>query len=81
MDDLFKGVVANDPKDLLNFIIMTLHEELNETPKDSINNIAVNNQDINPYNNTEVLQYFLNTFKKENSIISKEFYAVKSYSY
>ena len=33
MDDSFKGVTANDSKDLMNFIIMTLHKELNEAPK------------------------------------------------
>ena len=76
MNDLFKDVAANDSKDLINFIIMTLHEELNETPKTSINNNSINNQNINMYNNNEVLQCFLNNFKKENSIISKEFYAV-----
>jgi ubiquitin C-terminal hydrolase len=76
MDDLFKGVAANDSKDLVNFIIMTLHEELNEAPKGSINNNAVNNQNLNLYNNNEVLQYFLSNFQKENSIISNEFYAV-----
>ena len=76
MDDLFKGVAANDSKDLVNFIIMTLHEELNEAPKSPINNNIVNNQNINLYNNYEVLQYFLSNFQKENSIISKEFYAV-----
>ena len=76
MNDLFKGVAANDSKDLVNFIIMTLHEELNEPTEDIINNNGVNSQNINLYNNNEVLQYFLNNFKKENSIISKEFYAV-----
>jgi hypothetical protein len=29
MNELFRGVAANDSKDLVNFIIMTLHEELN----------------------------------------------------
>jgi ubiquitin C-terminal hydrolase len=76
MNNLFKGVAAYDPKDLVNFIIMTLHEELNETPKSNINNNGVNNQNINLYNNNEVLQNFLNNFKNENSIISKDFYAV-----
>ena len=74
MDDLFKGVAANDSKDLVNFIIMTLHEELNEAPKSSINNNVVNNQNINVYNNNEVLQYFLSNFQKEKSIISQKFY-------
>ena len=77
MDDLFKGVAANDSKDLVNFIIMTLHEELNEAPKGPIYNNIVNNQNINLYNNYEVLQYFLSNFQKENSIISQKFYAVK----
>ena len=55
MNDLFKDVAANDSKDLINFISMTLHEELNETPKASINNNSINNQNINMYNNNEVL--------------------------
>ena len=29
MNPLFKGIAANDSKDLVNFIIMTLHNELN----------------------------------------------------
>ena len=69
--------VAKYSEDLLNFIIMTLHEELNEAPKDSIYNYGDNNYNINLYNNYEALQYFLNNFGKENSIISKEFYAAK----
>ena len=68
-------IAANESKDLLNFIIITLHEELNETPKNSIYNYGANNQNINLYYD-EALQYFLNNFKNENSIISKEFYAV-----
>ena len=34
MNPLFKGIVANDSKDLINFIVMTLHEELNEINDD-----------------------------------------------
>ena len=40
MNPLFKGVAANDAKDLVNFIIMTLHEELNKAPK-NYNNLKV----------------------------------------
>ena len=29
MNPLFEGIAANDSKDLVNFIIITLHEELN----------------------------------------------------
>ena len=39
MNPLFQGIAANDSKDLVNFIIMTLHEELNEAN----NNIPNNN--------------------------------------
>jgi len=74
MNELFKGEAAYDSKDLVNFIIMTLQEELNEPPK-NISNKFINNHK-NQSNNFEVLQYFLENFKKENSIISKEFYAV-----
>ena len=74
MNDLFKDSAENDAKDFLNFIIMKLHQELNEISKESSNKHinAIKNQS----NKNEVLQYFLNNFKKENSIISKEFYAV-----
>ena len=44
MSPLFENVGANDAKDLLNFIIMTLHEELNEKiPNPS--NLMINNQE------------------------------------
>ena len=74
MNTLFKEMALNDSKDLMNFIIMTLHEELNE-PRKNTNNNCINNHK-NLSNNFEVLQYFLQNFKKENSIISKKFYAV-----
>ena len=41
MNPLFEGVQANDAKDLVNFIIMTLHEELNTKQKQNLGN---NNQ-------------------------------------
>ena len=40
MNPLFEGIAANDAKDLVNFIIMTLHLELNK-------NIEVNENQIN----------------------------------
>ena len=30
MNNFFEGIQANDSKDLVNFIIMNLHKELNE---------------------------------------------------
>ena len=74
MNDIFKDLAENDAKDLLNFIIIELHEELNEMPWE-VDNKYINNIK-NQSNKNEVLLYFLNDFKKENSIISKEFYSV-----
>ena len=77
MNPLFKGVQANDAKDLVNFIIMTLHEELNkyEGNKTIIAKIPnINNNQSNP---DFVLQNFLKIFSKENkSIICDLFYGL-----
>ena len=39
MNPLFEGIAANDAKDLVNFLIMTLHNELNRAPPEQINNL------------------------------------------
>ena len=71
MNPLFKGVAANDSKDLINFIIMTLHKELNIN-KD---NIQLNNQIIDQRNKELVFQEFTNEFAQSNkSIVSDLFY-------
>ena len=75
MNSLFQGAQANDSKDLVNFIIMTLHEELNRPN----NNIYPDESNINidQTNPLIVYQYFLKHFNKENnSIISELFYAL-----
>jgi len=73
MNPLFEGIAANDAKDLVNFIIMTLHLELNKDNGKSelpISQVG-QNQNVIEY------EYFYNdTFKKNNSIISKLFYAI-----
>ena len=70
MNPLFKGVAANDPKDLVLFILQTLNDELNNAPNITINNNSANNQ-----NFQEVLTEFFQTFHNENkSIISEEFF-------
>ena len=38
MNPLFKGIAANDAKDLVNFLLMTLHEELNMAPQNQTDN-------------------------------------------
>ena len=78
MNKLFKGAQANDSKDLVNFIIMTLHEELNKAKKDN-NNLY--NLQIDYTNQMMVFQSFANAFIKENqSIISDIFYSVNGTS-
>ena len=74
MNPLFKGVQANDAKDLVNFIIMTMHEELNTGQKQ--NDMHMNLQAFQT-NEQMMLNYFLKIFFSENkSIISDIFYGV-----
>ena len=72
MNDLFKGAKANDSKDLVNFIIMRLHEELNEGKKITNNIMAPPQEDqMSMYN------YFkMNNDLENKSIISDLFYGI-----
>ena len=71
---LFQNNEANDAKDLVNFIIMTLHEELNKVKNNIIN---INNILIDQTQKESVFQNFVNEFQKHNqSIISDLFYAM-----
>ena len=75
MNPLFEGIAANDSKDLVNFIIMTLHEELNRVKVNNINNDQ--NLSIDQTNKNFVLKNFLQEFTSKNqSIISDLFYAM-----
>ena len=75
MNELFKGAQANDSKDLVNFIIMTLHEEMNRAKPKNNNDNFMNNLMIQN-NKGLVLQNFMKTFQEENkSKISDLFYA------
>ena len=71
MNPLFKGIQANDPKDLVLFLLETMHKELNyPTKKNFYNNFVANNSNFN-----EVFTEFINDFtSKNNSIICQEFY-------
>ena len=74
MNPLFKGIAANDSKDLVNFIIMTLHEELNKHNNSKVNN---NNMILDQRNQALMFQSFQNNFVCSNqSIISDLFYAI-----
>ena len=75
MNPLFEGIAANDAKDLVNFIIMTLHLELNRV-KGNNNNI-VKNKSINQSDPQAMFKCFLEDYQKENnSIINELFYAI-----
>ena len=77
MNPLFERGQTNDAKDLVNFMIMTLHEELNKAPKNQ--NIKSSNLLINQSNQQEVFKNFLQNFANENiSLISDLFYAVNN---
>ena len=72
MNPLFQGVQANDAKDLVNFIIMTLHKELN---KNKMKNSNYNDNPVDQRNKYDVLNKFIRDFIAENkSIISDLFY-------
>ena len=76
MNPLFEGIAANDAKDLANFLLMTLHTELNKAPlqdlKESIGNIFEKQR-----NKELMFNKFINNFKQtQKSIISDLFYAL-----
>ena len=75
MDSLFQGVQANDSKDLVNFIIMKLHSELNKAKNFNLN---TPNPSFNDQRNQQImLNNFVQNFQATNqSLISDLFYAV-----
>ena len=76
MSPLFQGIEANDAQDLVNFIIMTLHEELNKSPKNN-NNYINYNKFIVQRNEKIALYNFLKDFNNNNNSIIKDlFYAI-----
>ena len=73
---LFEGVQANDAKDLINFIIMTLHDELNKAKNN--NNFNTKNPSFNDQRNQQLMfNNFIQNFGLTNqSKISDLFYAM-----
>ncbi len=76
MNPLFQGVQANDSKDLVNFIIMQLHEELNMGSKCDINQDANQTDELAVYNNFRYGYYYEN-----KSIICDLFYGINGTLY
>jgi ubiquitin C-terminal hydrolase len=75
MNPLFKGIQANDTKDLILFILETIHNELNEIN----NSINGNNNFANPLDYNSVFVNFSIFFRKNyNSIISNLFYGMNN---
>ena len=73
MNPLFQGIAANDAKDLVNFIIMTMHLELN---KKKVSNQNDDYSQIDQSNKELVLKSFIQDFtNNNNSIISELFYS------
>jgi len=76
MNPLFKGVAANDPKDLILFLLENMHKELNIHKSNKDNN---NNCIIDFSNFTEVFNNFKESYINQNkSIISDEFYGYQN---
>ena len=74
MNPLFEGIQANDSKDLILFLMETLHNELNKIN----NNIAnMSNNFINQYDYQITFNNFCKFFSKNyNSVISHLFYGM-----
>ena len=73
LNPLFEGIAANDAKDLVNFIIMTLHKELNKAKnKNNNDNIIIDQR-----NPKIMLKNFKANFIENNkSIMSDLFYGM-----
>ena len=78
MNPMFKEISANDAKDLVSFIIMTLHDELNKARNYNMN---INNFHSLDHRNQEVMLHnFIRDFAENNqSIISDLFYAAQCF--
>ena len=73
MNPLFKGIQANDSKDLINFILQQLHIELNKAKSNQIIDLL----NIDQTNENQMFINFLKEFKNnQKSIISDIFYFI-----
>ena len=73
MNPLFAGVQANDSKDLVLFILETMHNELNAAKKGKENNLGI----IDQYDYEKSLQSFTKYFQENfKSIVSDIFYGM-----
>ena len=72
---LFKGIQADNSKDLIIFLLERFHLELNEPKNNMMKEYVFNYND--QFNEDKMLNIFINEFKmKYNSIISNLFYGI-----
>ena len=78
LNPLFEGIAANDAKDLVNFIIMTLHLELNQNNNKGNNNQNNTiNKNLNQSDQNLMYTNFKNEIEEANkSIIKDLFYGI-----
>ena len=73
MNPLFQGIAANDSKDLVNFILQQLHEELNKPNLNQVNDT----RELNQYDEKQMFLSFFEEFKNnQRSVISDNFYFI-----
>ena len=76
LNPLFEGIAANDAKDLVNFLIMTLHDELNKATPGQ-NNTPGGNVFQDQTNKFLMFKNFADNFQQNyRSLISDLFYAL-----
>ena len=73
-NQLFRGIQANDSKNLILFLEQTLAKELKVPEINNNDNNIISYFQINQKNEQDVLNYFIEDFKKERSIIKDLFY-------
>lgn len=77
MNPLFKGPYPNDAKDLLTFILMQIHEELNNPSNNNLNENYINNNIEIQKNKKLMFNNFRNNFMNNyRSIISDLFFGI-----
>ena len=76
MNPLFKGIAANDSKDLILFLLENIHNELN-VRKQVVQDLNIPEPNQADYN-AVYYEFVSNYFNKNNSIISQEFYGTNN---
>ena len=62
----FEGMHEADPKDLISFLLETLHQELNKANNTPQTNFDFNLNEIDSYDENKALQNFINDFITKN---------------